>query len=274
MIKDAVRQLFEEQIKNWETARNNYNALIRIKTRTLQVDGHSFQVQFNPARMISSSARPSARPVRQQDCFLCPENRPPEQKGLLFKERYWILVNPYPVFPRHLTISSVEHTPQRIESRLGDMLDLAQQLDDYVFFYNGPECGASVPGHFHFQAGNKGIIPIEKDRNFRHAIRMEADSRQEIITRFQDFYRSPKKRPGDGEPPVNLLAWHEEGKWTLYLFPRKKHRPSCYFAEGEKNILISPASVEMGGLFITPLEKDFLKITSGDIALILDEVCD
>ena len=51
------------------------------------------------------------------------------------------------------------------------------------------------------------------------------------------------------------------------------HRPACYTAEGEANLLSSPASVDLGGVFITPVEKDFLKITAEDIAQILSEVC-
>ena len=34
-----------------------------------------------------------------------------------------------------------------------------------------------------------------------------------------------------------------------------------------------PASVDLGGVFITPVEKDFLKITAEDVAQILSEVC-
>ena len=45
------------------------------------------------------------------------------------------------------------------------------------------------------------------------------------------------------------------------------------YAAGESNMLISPASVDMGGVLITPLEKDFAKITATDIKNILDEVC-
>ena len=75
------------------------------------------------------------------------------------------------------------------------------------------------------------------------------------------------------EPMMNLLAWKEGDKWLICIFPRAKHRPSCYQAEGEKNILISPASVDMGGVFITPLEKDYNKITENDIVTILKEVC-
>lgn len=72
---------------------------------------------------------------------------------------------------------------------------------------------------------------------------------------------------------MNVLCWKEGNRWIACIFPRAKHRPSCYTAEGEANLLISPASVDMGGVFITPLEKDFNKITAGDLAAILGEVC-
>ena len=65
---------------------------------------------------------------------------------------------------------------------------------------------------------------------------------------------------------------YEDEKWIVCVFPREKHRPACYTAEGDANLLSSPASVDLGGVFITPVEKDFLKITAEDIAQILSEV--
>jgi len=71
---------------------------------------------------------------------------------------------------------------------------------------------------------------------------------------------------------MNILTWYGDNMWTVCLFPRKKHRPECYFAEGENKMLISPAAADMGGVLITPLEKDFEKITAENIADILYEV--
>ncbi len=59
----------------------------------------------------------------------------------------------------------------------------------------------------------------------------------------------------------------------VHVFPRVLHRPACYFAEGDEQILISPASVDMGGVFITPRPEDFEKITAEDVASILNQVC-
>ena len=272
ITQKTINQLFDEQLSNWELARNNYNALKQVKVKTLVVDGREYKVQFNPARIISSAAKVDAQSIRERKCFLCAENRPPEQKGIPFNDRYTILVNPYPIFPRHLTIPLIEHTPQRIAPRFGDMLDLAQLLDDYVIFYNGPKCGASAPDHFHFQAGNKGFLPIEKNWNLYSPISIESDNKEELLDRFQQIYGSMEQKPEDDEPMMNILTWYEAAKWIVCIFPRKKHRPSCYSAEGEANLLISPASVDLGGVFITPLEKDFEKITAKDIAEILHEI--
>ena len=270
---ETVNQLFAEQVPNWELARKNYKELELVKEKTLLVDGQEYIVQFNPERLRSTAANVDAQSIKERKCFLCTENRPPEQIGIPFKENYLILVNPYPIFPRHLTIILKEHEPQLIASRFEDMLDLAQLLDDFIVFYNGPKCGASAPDHFHFQAGNKGFLPIENYDNWRNSIRIESGNKQEVIDRFRQVYDKMEQKSEDDEPKMNILAWYESAKWIVCVFPRKKHRPSCFCAEGEGNLLINPASVELGGVFITPLEKDFNKITADDIAGILHEVC-
>jgi len=152
------------------------------------------------------------------------------------------------------------------------MLDLAQQLDDYIIFYNGPKCGASAPDHFHFQAGNKGFLPVEKDPNRHNAIHFESTDKQEMLDRFVQIYNDLPLSPLETEPMLNLLAWYANGLWTTCLFPRTKRRPACFSDTGDANLLITPGAVEMGGVFITPLEKDFKKITAENISRIIHEV--
>ena len=78
---------------------------------------------------------------------------------------------------------------------------------------------------------------------------------------------------GDVEPMMNILCSYCDGEWTVTVFPRKKHRPSCYGTDGDGSILISPASVDMGGVLALPLEKDFVKINEKNIVAILNELC-
>ena len=293
-MDQTIHNLITEQLTSWETARNNYEALSTVKVKELNVNGVSYKVQFNPARIVSSGAKVDAKTIQERKCFLCPANLPPVQKGVPFKAHYNVLLNPFPIFPRHLTVPEQAHVDQRIATRMEDMLDLAKALTDYVVFYNGPKCGASAPDHAHFQAGNKGFLPIEKDwRNQiagkvadyeqatlwymsdapRATLVIESASKENAVHLFDVIYRSLTVKPGEEEPMMNVLALYEDEKWVVFVFPREKHRPACYTAEVEANLLSSPASVDLGGVFITPVEKDFLKITAEEIAQILSEVC-
>ena len=300
-MNSTVNNLLTEQLTSWETARNNYAALSGVQVKELNVKGIPYKVQFNPARIVSSGAKVDAKSIQERKCFLCPANLPPEQKGIPFEGHYNILVNPFPIFPRHLTIPETAHVDQRIAVRFGDMLDLAQALSEYTIFYNGPRCGASAPDHAHFQAGNKGFLPIEKDWREqvagkiidmpgeitddersalfylsdapRTTLVIEAAEKRTARKLFDIVYHSMTVKPGEEEPMMNVLALYEDGKWIVFIFPRALHRPACYTAPGEANLLSSPASVDLGGVFITPVEKDFMKITAEDIEQILSEVC-
>lgn len=293
-MNQTIQNLLTGQLASWETARNNYAALSGVQVKELNVHGIPYKVQFNPARIVSSGAKVDAKSIRERKCFLCPGNLPPEQEGILFEGHYNILVNPFPIFPQHLTIPELEHVPQRIAPRFADMLELARQLTEYTIFYNGPRCGASAPDHAHFQAGNKGFMPIEADWRRqvagkvvdygqamlwylndapRTTLVIEATDKNDAMVLFGIIYRVLDIPAGESEPMMNVLALYEDGRWIVFIFPRAKHRPACYTAEGDANLLSSPASVDLGGVFIIPVEKDFLKITAEDVAQILSEVC-
>lgn len=294
IMQQEVNELLAGQLATWQTAHDNYAALDGVRVKSLDVDGIPYKVQFNPARIVSSGAKVDAKSIRERRCFLCAANRPPQQKGLPFAGHYEILVNPFPIFPRHLTIPDTEHVPQRIASRLGDMLELARELPDYTVFYNGPRCGASAPDHAHFQAGNRGFMPIEATwRGLtggvvatcggsvlywladapRNTLVIDAAGKAEAEALFRAVYHALPVPEGDDEPMMNVLAYCEAGRWIVIVFPRRKHRPACYTAEGDARLLSSPASVDLGGVFIMPLQPDFEKITAGDIRQILGEVC-
>jgi hypothetical protein len=74
------------------------------------------------------------------------------------------------------------------------------------------------------------------------------------------------------EPMLNILCSFRQNMWRVIIFPRRKHRPDVYFREGDAQVLISPASVDIGGLVITPIEKDFQNIDVKMIQNIFEEV--
>lgn len=286
--------LLHEQLAGWDEARANYEALARVRIKEFPGPGGGLTVQFNPARIRSSAARIDAASLRGRSCFLCPPQVPPQQRQLPFGERYWLMVNPFPIFPQHFTIPAREHVPQRIAGRYGELLDMAASLERFVLFYNGPKCGASAPDHMHFQAGNKGFLPVQQawreaatplavpggaarlyafTAGARKAVVIETGDKAASEAWFRRLYGLLPLLPGDDEPMLNLLAWREGAQWITMLFPRAKHRPSCYEAPGEANLLYSPASVDMGGISVLPREPDFEKVTAAVLGKAFEEVC-
>ena len=293
-MKEKVARLLSEQLSEWPLAQTNYQALNAVCVKELHVGGIAYKVQYNPARIASSGAKTDAQSIQARKCFLCASNRPTEQRGIPFKEHYEVLVNPYPIFPKHLTIPDATHTEQGIEGRIHDMLELAQALPDFTIFYNGPRCGASAPDHMHFQAGSRGFMPIEtdwKERKGEKVVqqgnatlwRMNDAPRNTLVIEstciddaerlFNVIYHNLPTLPADEEPMMNLLAMYDEGRWILFLLLRRKHRPSCYTAEGNERLLCSPASVDLGGVLILPIAEDFEKITDEMAGNIVSEVC-
>ena len=154
MKRKPVDKFINDQLSQWPLACENFRALRNVNIHEVEVGGLKVQVQFNPARIRSSSANVSADAIKARKCFLCRDNRPDEQIYMRFEGRkskkYDILVNPYPIFPGHLVIASDRHVNQAIWNRYVDMLDMARAFPGYALFYNGPCCGASAPDHFHF----------------------------------------------------------------------------------------------------------------------------
>ncbi|MGD9929826.1 MAG: DUF4922 domain-containing protein [Mangrovibacterium sp.] len=296
-LERKVNELIDRQTQEWVLARTNYAGLGKVETKTFHFDGFRITAQFNPERIRSSGAKTDAESIQARACFLCADNRPAVQRGIDFSGKYTILINPYPIFPQHLTVALKEHLPQQIEPYLADMLQLSQALPGFTVFYNGPKCGASAPDHFHFQVGSKRLLPIYHDLGnivARLGELLFQDETAAIHALGKDFLRnvllysstSPvslrhhlqlaldalKERGQEGEPMLNLLVDYEDGRWQVLLFPRDRQRPWQYFAEGTDRILMSPASVEMAGLVILPRKEDFDKLTNGDLADIYQQV--
>lgn len=293
-LNEQVHQLLKKQQYSWPLACQNYQALQQVQVKEITVKGQTYRVQFNPARMVSSGANVDAQAIQKRPCFLCSHHRPKEQQGIPYLGKYHLLVNPFPIFPEHLTVTEMCHVEQHINGRFGDLLTAARELPDFTLFYNGPRCGASAPDHLHFQAGSQGVMPIEKNWQkhiayevtrigkailwrLKDAIRttwvLESSVQTDAEQLFRQLCQVLPMKDHDYEPMMNLLAYYEEKRWVSFIFPRNQHRPSCYNAEGDARLLCSPASVDLGGVFILPREEDFRKITADLIIQILQEVC-
>ena len=296
MTDNSLRRFFNRQMETWSMVRHNFRDLQGIQTRDLSVDGGTLTLQHNPARIVSTGASIDKASVNSRPCFLCAANRPKEQLVKHLDKGFEILVNPYPILPVHFTIPAVNHKPQSIIDSYDEIDILLQQYPDIMVFYNGPKCGASAPDHMHFQAGSCGVVPIQTSwpRLSRNLTSIYSISEVDNISVIDEWFcpaflirsTSPnnnkqlfnciyKALPADVdgcEPMMNIIAWRTENVTHTIVFPRKKHRPDCYYAEGEEQIMVSPGALDMSGLLITPRVDDFNNISPDKAVAILREV--
>ena len=302
-----MQGLIDRQLAAWPEAARRYRDLREVQTKEITIGGMPVRVQYNPARAVSTLARTDAASIATRPCFLCRENRPQQQESMPFEgcdgRRYEILVNPFPIFPEHFTVPAVDHVPQRIAGRFPDMLRLADTFPDMTVFYNGPESGASAPDHFHFQMGCRGFLPVERHFGLlgpRTVMRpgaavialtsayipglpvITAPDAKSAEAAFLRVLRSLPVSPRTGEPKLNILCWKEQDTcpesrqpvFRILVIPRKAHRPSCYYAPEGEAVRISPASVDLGGVFIVPVEEDFRRTDAGVLQNIIRETVD
>lgn len=280
-LSAQCRDLLEKQKTSWPDLSVAYEALERLRVKELRCNGFSVRLHHNPGRIKSTTAPVDQESIDRRPCFLCLENLPGAQRGILYRQDFIVLCNPFPICPEHYTIAHINHVPQLFEGTVSTFLKMAKDFSpDFNVFYNGPESGASAPNHLHFQATAQGILPIEKEiadrarlifikcidatplfraKNVgREVIIMEGENCTAICVALTSIISAMKSvLSSPAEPRMNLLCSYDRNKWRVVIFPRRKHRPSVYFLPGNERILISPGLVEMGGVIVTPIEKDF-----------------
>ena len=296
MVDSPLLRFFNRQLEKWDDARQRYRELRNVKTRELTVGSSTMQVQWNPARMVSTGASIDKKAVAARPCFLCEQNRPQEQVKKNIDNQYDLLVNPFPILPIHFTIPSVKHEPQQIHDKYSQIHKLLEEYPEMLVFYNGPKCGASAPDHAHFQAGTSGVLPIQLSwqRLSRNMTKIVSLNEHEDISIIEEYpcpalvirsrslygdeqlflrlYEALPMQADDTEPMMNIVSWRCDEDFFSVVFPRRKHRPDCYYATGNDQYIISPGALDMSGLFITPRQEDFERLTP-EIALdILNEV--
>lgn len=291
----SIMALIRQQTREWPALRDSVEALERAQLKKFLVKESEVCVQYNPGRIISTSAKVDAQTISKRPCFLCLENLPPEEKAIPFQREYMTLCNPFPILPGHLVISSRTHTPQTIIGNFLTFLDLTRDLGEGWFtLYNGPRCGASAPDHLHFQACRYEKLPIMADlARWRRFFVLETPSvntfimeghplnsligrgsdREALVQWFEQVMDSLSRVTGSKEEPmINVVAIYEQEEWAVVCYPRARHRPTSYDAEGEAKLTVSPAAIDLSGLVIVPREDHFQRINHKDLERIFGEV--
>lgn len=301
MTDSSLQRFFNRQLELWDDARSRYRDLQQAMVRELPSDELTFKLQCNPARIVSTGAQIDSKTISKRPCFLCEHNRPSVQGKKAVGNGFDLLVNPFPILPIHFTIAAEEHCPQRVLLCFEQLLRMLELYPELMVFYNGPHCGASAPDHAHLQAGTNGLLPLQNawqrlSRNLTLLVAAEGDDEQhsgifrishypcpaylvtaetdeEMMRLFLLLYHTLPQPAGEDEPMMNVVAWREskESPVTTVVIPRAKHRPACYYAEGEGKLMVSPGALDMSGLFILPRTEDYERITPEEALGILRE---
>lgn len=302
---DLIYATFLHQKINWGMLSDGWKGFLSSEYKKFLFDWFLIKVQFNPTRFISSSAKVDEESIKKRKCFLCLENLPEEQKGIIFENnsdkenRLIFLCNPAPIFNEHFTVSHIRHIPQSIYENIELMIRLADLCNnEYTVFYNGPKCGASAPDHFHFQVCPADELITEKDflqhpvkfnslienENFqikyitidkylRNVLVLSSNKIETLVKLFHKVYAKLQEiNETNSEPMMNVFSLRRNENFLLIIFPREKHRPDYYFAEGDERMLISPGLVDMCGMLVAPLQKDFERINEDLIKNIYSQV--
>ncbi|MEK6300979.1 MAG: DUF4922 domain-containing protein [Acidobacteriota bacterium] len=294
--------LIEHQREHWPQLAEGYAGLQEIETKRVRVEESEAVIQHNPKRIRSTGAAIDKATVSGRPCFLCADNLPEEEKGIAYGDDLVILCNPFPVLDHHLSIVQREHIEQKIEGNVETLLDLARDFGPEFFaLYNGPECGASAPDHLHFQVCSRDGLPIEEHvfddepqlaedcsyceetaRNSfelftlggcgRSVVVFRGGNRSEMVRWVNEVLHELGQTTDGAEPLVNIVCVYDTRLWTVYLFPRAKHRPASFFAEGDQRLTVSPGAIDMAGVVVVPERAHFDKIDSELITGIFAEV--
>jgi hypothetical protein len=299
-LASKVAALIEHQRKHWPMLREGYESFRAIETKRLRIQDAEVVVQHNPRRIKSSAAQVDIASIASRPCFLCPENLPPEERALVIGNLV-LLCNPYPVLDHHLSIVDRQHGRQRIDGNVGSLLGLARELGpEYFALYNGPECGASAPDHLHFQACSSALLPIsehlfnngqvfsggssmgEEDAESFELYTLGGCGRTTVVLRggnprelekwLYRFIDEIRRQTGKQEPLLNIICCYSSGIWTIYVFPRARHRPSCFYADGPERLLVSPGAIDMAGVVVVPEREHFERIDAEQLGRIYHEV--
>jgi ribosomal protein S18 acetylase RimI-like enzyme len=295
-LPEFCLELLAEQEKAWRELQEAYKSLKDVRERDVRCKGFSIRLQYNPGRIKNSLADVGKKNASEQRCFLCLDNLPGSQRGILYRSEYLILCNPMPVFSSHLIVSHLDHRRQAIAEHTDTLLQLMADFGSgWTVLYNGPKCGASAPDHLHFHAGPSGQMPIEKEirerkrltlmkridgvylyrlRDLgREVVVLEGEDRMAVSGVFKCYLKALKEvLLVDEEPMINIAGFWKGRKWHLMIFPRRKHRPDAFFKEGEGRVVVSPGVIDMGGLLITPVERDFYRLDAAAVEGIYGEV--
>lgn len=233
------------------------------------------RVQFNPRRALRFSGSginlpPEGLESVNNGCFLCRDNIQWQQQGKeigyeieLAHQSYHAWMNPFPLLPCHVVVSTRDHVSQEwelhplgtlsLDRLVGNLVELAERLPGFIGFYNGIGAGASIPGHMHYQFCLRPeeymhfpLEQAERDftefdetgivRNYPLAVAVWQGSATRIVQEAVDWVRywANHNRDHLEHLTANFIASTEPatGEVSLFFAPRDRRRSKSVHMSG------------------------------------------
>ena len=301
-LAPVLNAFIKQQIASWPELKTALQNLDEQIIKPVFLSELQVQLHHTPHRIKSSASKVDKKSISERPCFLCTDNLYEKQLAMTYHENWLILNNPFPIFKDHLVVSHKAHLLQDIKDALPAMINFVQDTDfSFSAFYNGPACGASAPDHLHFQACKKNDLPIigqlKKifsvdpsqiqiiDQNSsitsytgtldkRGVFVCTSEEKEAILSRLHQVLSYLKSLTHSPEEPlINIIISGTENTFTAIMFPRKAHRPECFFREDSGKFLVSPGAVDVAGSIILPLKADYDRMDRNLLLNIFSEVC-
>lgn len=173
--------------------------------------------------------------------------------------------------PDHAHFQAVSRGIMPLDEEVAEFIrhPYASVYDTRMRAYTTPLCERIR--HSYASVYGARIFPLTG--NLRPGLVIQAATAEAATRLFKEIYAALPLPPGEPEPMMNLFGSYYDNQWVITMIPRKRHRPWQYEAEGDDHLLSSPGAADIGGLFITPLEKDFKKINPELLRDVYQQVC-
>lgn len=173
--------------------------------------------------------------------------------------------------PDHFHMQGVKAQDIPFIRNIDAILEHSEQIDMEYVFFNDYEMKSSYAPNVTIKEMEADWLYINKDYPAPIFIIQHHGSLDSWL--LEPLINALPRSKDEAEPKFNLLIWKEiEDVYFIVIFPRSKHRPDCYFAEGKEQLLVSPGALDMAGLIVTTREEDFERLADKDVANIIKEV--
>ncbi|MCL2329698.1 MAG: DUF4922 domain-containing protein, partial [Phycisphaerae bacterium] len=174
--------------------------------------------------------------------------------------------------PVRIGISKADHRPAIFllgRSRL-EMLDAFHRVLEALLEVQ-PSSGGGAVVNSGGAAASSGEAKVNSADAVVNSAEAKGNSAEVIVSAGEARANPGGAEVNSVEPMVNVFATYADACWTVWIYPRRAHRPSCY-GQSIDDFLISPGAVDMAGLLIVPRESDFDRLNEELVAQIFNEV--